>query len=430
MVAQHGLTVIAPIAPEKRGPLLKALAAVDRDFRKDRPVGGGSSGRAALPFSKIATLHFARLAIVDFAVDPKGCGDPRLIFCVDFDGPPAALTTALIATAADGLDRLFAHCVDYPVAPTPRARVSQFLARHQVQENIHFTGAPGRTVAQIRAEAELRKEIQDFVATHRKALAGRSSAAVRAAIQQHIRADPRFTWARPQHPPATGTGRWRYYATMASVGATALASALREAPQWVTERLRAYVSDPPRNPPLTCAEQDLVQCDNLSGRPGGQNKMTSLTVARPGYRWLVGAGIATIGAAAQHTYFRGELAGIVTIHFARWVMVDRCVLFCSIYDGSWEAYLGEFIDRAFEGLNLLWGSTVGYPATRGITQEGARDEQRFKAWVVRHQVPTQVFYSAYPELSIAAIRQNTRLRDGLFAIMDDRKDIDAWLGLL
>jgi hypothetical protein len=73
---------------------------------------------------------------------------------------------------------------------------------------------------------------------------------------------------------------------------------------------------------------------------------------------------------------------------------------------------------------------VGYPTTRRITQEGARDEQRFKAWVVRHQVPTQVFYSAYPELSISVIRQNTRLRDGLFAIMDDRKDIDAWLGLL
>ncbi|MGH7785872.1 MAG: hypothetical protein ACRERC_03340 [Candidatus Binatia bacterium] len=435
-IEQHGLTVVAPILAARRTALLDALAAVDNDFRNGRVRAHGRHGGAAVPFGDIDTLHFARLAIVDFAVDPKGCGDPRLIVCVDFDGSPEDLTAALVAKAAGGLDGLFAHCVDYPDGATPAARVATFLTRRQVPENIHFTGAPGRTVEQIRAEAQLRDAIQGFVGRQRQALAGCTSAAVRIAIQQFVRSqrgttgEPLYAWAEPQHPPAKGISRLRFCGKLAGVAGAAAAAAVREAPQWAAERLRALVSDPPRNPPLTCAEQDLVQCDNLSGDPGDQNKMTTVNVARPGYRWLVGAGIGFIGAAAQHTYFRGELAGIVTIHFARWVMIDRCVLFCSIYDGSWEAYLGEFIDRAFEGLNLLWGSTVGYPTTRWIAQAGARDEQRFKAWVVRHQVPTQVLYSAYPELSISAIRQNTRLRDGLFAIMDDRKDIDAWLGLL
>src|SRR5262249_26582502 len=44
----------------------------------------------------------------------------------------------------------------------------------------------------------------------------------------------------------------------------------------------------------------------------------------------------------------GALSGISTIHFARWVIIDNGtkLLFESNYDGSWERYIDDFIDKA------------------------------------------------------------------------------------
>jgi hypothetical protein len=71
------------------------------------------------------------------------------------------------------------------------------------------------------------------------------------------------------------------------------------------------------------------------------------------------------------------------------------------------------VDQAAIGLNLAWACTEGYPKTRLLALDGADDEERFKAWGRAHQLPTPVFYSAYPELSLAAINNNTWIRHGL-----------------
>jgi hypothetical protein len=42
--------------------------------------------------------------------------------------------------------------------------------------------------------------------------------------------------------------------------------------------------------------------------------------------------------------------------------------------------------------------------------KGARDEGAFKAWTRAYQVPTQVWYSAYPLLSVADVLKNARIR--------------------
>jgi hypothetical protein len=56
---------------------------------------------------------------------------------------------------------------------------------------------------------------------------------------------------------------------------------------------------------------------------------------------------------------------------------------------------------------------------------GADDEERFKAWGRAYQEPTQVFYSAYPELSIAAINNNSCIRHGL-QVRPSAAEIGAW----
>ena len=119
--------------------------------------------------------------------------------------------------------------------------------------------------------------------------------------------------------------------------------------------------------------------------------------------------------ALRHFNDIGELGGIPSIHFAKWALIDggERLLFLSNYDGSWESYLGDFIDKADIGLNLAWACTLGYPKTFLLALGGARDEERFKAWSRSCQQPTPIFYSAYPDLSVAAVNNNTWIRQAL-----------------
>jgi hypothetical protein len=119
---------------------------------------------------------------------------------------------------------------------------------------------------------------------------------------------------------------------------------------------------------------------------------------------------------AKVLYNKGNLGGIPTIHFARWVFIDnnQRLLFNSNYDGSWESYLGDFTDKAAQGLTAVWSHTVNFPQAKNLIGAGARDEQLFKIWARTHQIPTQVWYSAYPDVSVVNVNNNSRIRDGLF----------------
>ncbi len=130
--------------------------------------------------------------------------------------------------------------------------------------------------------------------------------------------------------------------------------------------------------------------------------------------------------AKRHFNHVGQLGGIPSIHFAKWFLIDgdRRLAFFSNYDSSWESYLGNFVDEAALGLNLAWSCTEGYPRTRLLAFKGAADEEPFKAWGRAHQLPTQVFYSAYPTLSVASINNNTWIRHGLHA--PGPQDLAAW----
>ncbi|MGB6268972.1 MAG: hypothetical protein WBF67_08185, partial [Olleya sp.] len=108
----------------------------------------------------------------------------------------------------------------------------------------------------------------------------------------------------------------------------------------------------------------------------------------------------------------GELMGIPTIHFARWVLFDdnKRVLFFSNFDGSWQQYLGDFIDQSGWGLTGIFSNTKVFPKTRFLLTGGAYDEEHFLAWSRASELVTQIWYSAYPTLSIKNVNNNTQIR--------------------
>jgi hypothetical protein len=163
-----------------------------------------------------------------------------------------------------------------------------------------------------------------------------------------------------------------------------------------------------------------------------QNHMASITVVKPGLlrqvtlRTLLWAANLVAGIS-----LKGRLLGIPSIHFAHWSLIDngRRLLFVSNFDGSWENYLDDFIDKGSFGLTAIWSNTVGFPRTRFLFFDGARDGDRFKAFARGSQRFTNAWYSAYPDLTVQSIDNNSNIREGLFSALrglDDRSTRE-WL---
>ena len=135
---------------------------------------------------------------------------------------------------------------------------------------------------------------------------------------------------------------------------------------------------------------------------------------------------------ARMVFTRGYLARVRTIHFARWVFIDgrSRMVFASSYDGGHEAYMDDFINKVAWGLNLVFSNGVGWPSTDWLLLRGARREHLFKYFQRRHQIPTQVWYKAYPGLTLLDLDRNQRIRQGLQDTGLSDAAVLNWLSLL
>ena len=101
-----------------------------------------------------------------------------------------------------------------------------------------------------------------------------------------------------------------------------------------------------------------------------------------------------------------EQAGQVPIcrPFVRWLVIDngRRLMMVSDYDGSWENYIDEFAEMIASGLDALWETAIGLPL------DGARDLPAFKHFLRTHQVPSDAFYSAYPDATVLNVQSETQ----------------------
>ena len=160
-----------------------------------------------------------------------------------------------------------------------------------------------------------------------------------------------------------------------------------------------------------------------------QNPLTHLSVVKPGplRRLILRVVLWVISWLARLWYVEGALGNLTTIHYARWVHLPRGrLLFFSNYDGSWESYLGDFIDVQAPQLTAVWTSTQHFPDTTLLLFKGAAHEEDFKRWTLEYQVPTLCWYSAYKDLSVRNVGDNARLREGLLR-EGSEEEAAAWL---
>jgi deferrochelatase/peroxidase EfeB len=183
---------------------------------------------------------------------------------------------------------------------------------------------------------------------------------------------------------------------------------------------------PEDRPPDPKAVAKIMERENHAA----QNHLAALSVMKPGMlrRFLLRLVLWAVAQVAGRLSRPGFLGTLGTIHFARWVTVPRTgdLLFLSNYGGSWESYLEDFITKAHNGLTGVWSNTLGFPRTTNLIGNGATDGARFKRWGRRQQVPTGLWYTAYPNLTTANIRTNAAIRQGIATILTE-EEAGRWL---
>ena len=98
------------------------------------------------------------------------------------------------------------------------------------------------------------------------------------------------------------------------------------------------------------------------------------------------------------------LNNVGTVHFGRFLFMDddtKFLLFTA-YDGTFEAYVNDFINETGEIFNAL-GQFVEHPEGVFPVQENRKG---FIEFVREHDVKEEVFYCAYPKLSVLEILRN------------------------
>jgi hypothetical protein len=89
--------------------------------------------------------------------------------------------------------------------------------------------------------------------------------------------------------------------------------------------------------------------------------------------------------------------------------------------------MDDFVNKVAYGLNLTFSNGCGFPRTKFLLSGGAKKEQEFKNAQRRHALPTEVWYKAYPGLTLFDINRNTRLREGLERSAMTDAEIRQWL---
>jgi deferrochelatase/peroxidase EfeB len=457
---QSLVTIVAPIRREDVADFDALLDGLGNP--------AGDSLRAALDVTDAdgRGTHFMSL----HAIAGVGREDAHLVLEFTADGTERRAIERIAAAVGDRLEPIFARALDWRRG----TGLADYLENHKIgvgqglfaNVGLCFAGTPGMTVGRIRDEAALAKFVAPLVDNLQPDMRPIDRLGE---IRRRVEAEPGFRWALAPAPAPDREARnlptlqvvrefaWPFVRTYLWPVAIPLALVIafvllgydgKEALLWLAIGIGAVLfltlvaigliylrlrrledSDwtDPRAP-------DLATLDEIGKRENfcAQNHMVSVTTRKPGFvRWLtLRLAFWIIWMTAVRIYRPGTLAGIATIHAARWITIPgtRQLVFFSNYGGSWESYLEDFITRAHSGLTSVWSNSIGFPRSKSLFQGGATDGERFKRYARASMPPTRFWYSAYPDQTADHVRANAAMRRGISAILTN-DEAKQWLAL-
>jgi len=147
-----------------------------------------------------------------------------------------------------------------------------------------------------------------------------------------------------------------------------------------------------------------------AGRIGArQGKVSELTGIFP---FATPAGANRLRVLLQFLDGNFKLADAVgTVHDMRFVFLDNDtkLLFCTAYDGEWDAYIDDFATKIPDALDLLFCDADGWPGIRN---------PKIKDWIVGHQIAAQAWYVGNPNLTVAETRRLAKVGKAVEELLD------------
>lgn len=427
--------ILAPLDRSRIGAMRDLLATMT-----SKP-GVANPENALVPFARFEKLHFARLLVLD----DQTTGDIELLYGVhrpeppvyfaflgDFDGSYHEFLRLLVKHAEPGLRRIFSLCDGF----SPDADLYAWMAAHERRPGAYYFNWVGRTVQQTREEAKLRRQILAFV-EQTPGLPDRSPREIHEALRgfaQKERAAGRLQLTPPAATPIAWSVHhffdWVLLVLLIIGGVVTLPLTLIPL-LLLAWRLRHLENTDPEYAPRADEHSSLLAVEEDRDVT---NQFSVMGGLKPGWlrTGIVAVVLFIVDLTARTLYTRGSLARIRTIHSARWVPLDNHtrMFFASNYDGSRESYNDDFINKVAFGLNVTFSSGVSYPHTEWLLLKGAKNEQAFKYVLLRHQLPTDVWYNAHAGLTAHDLERNSRIREGLEKSSLSERQARQWVALL
>jgi hypothetical protein len=101
-----------------------------------------------------------------------------------------------------------------------------------------------------------------------------------------------------------------------------------------------------------------------------------------------------------------------TVHDLRFAIFDNDtrLLFASTYDGDWDAYINDFVAKIPDEIEAVFGEVEDFHGVRS---------PNFKDDIVKYQIPSLYFYSAYPNASVRDVWKALKIKGGLDVVLDE-----------
>jgi hypothetical protein len=402
--------------------------------------------------AQLDDTHFMRFVIVDDTnpegepKDAKNPLPPMLVWECNHDGDPRDYLAKAVHKANAGtagvcldFDAVFGSCKAYPGMKNEDAFV-EWMMDHAIRAEAFYSGYRGVPKTRVDAAGRVHEAIRKFLDTNRVEVSKLDPQTLYRRIRAHVATSPAPMQAGDLEAAVErGLGFWlRKWATLVLIIVAAAILIIPLFPITLTwylllrwheehEKSEEFKRAVHGMPDLVAAEDRIVQ-----------NQLTHIVDLKPGpFRYFTQRVVLfAIDQLARVWYVKGELGGIASIHFARWVLLHdpredppvkrHRLLFFSNYDFSWDSYLGEFVDRASGGLTAVWSNTEGYPKTYRLTEKGADDEETFKQWARDRQIASQVWWSGVRYSSVQNVIDDIAVHRGAVTDLDPAA-VPAWL---
>jgi hypothetical protein len=433
MMPQSNVFVAAPLKAEREAELRNLLASMNVVPGQVDPTN------SIFPFANFDCLHFARFLILqDQTLDDihDAYGLPpqdyplMLAFIADVDGDADDFRKDLATRAGSGLQRIFACCEGF----NPDLDLERWMKDHEQPPAASYVNWVGRSVQEIHEDDSLRLALETHLQNNETLFVGKSPQETHKLLRDFARAENLAGRLKLTDDEPTPVLWWlRKVIHFFAVPLLLLVLSpllLLYLPVFIYQLRSREKHDPEIAPrPDASHEAELAQLEDIYVT----NQFSAMGSIKPGIfrRWTLIFQLWLVNYAARHVFVRGHLARVPTIHFARWVFLNdkRRMIFASNYDGSLDSYMDDFINKVGWGLNLAFSNGIGYPTTNWLVLDGSKDEQKFKYFLRRHQMPTQVWYDAHPGLSAFDLKRNMLIRRGIDRSSMSDAEIQEWIAL-